>query len=132
MAEECFEKSHDYNSLLLFYSSYGDQAGLQKLAANAEQHGKYNVAFEAYYLLAQVDNCINVLVKAKRTAEAAIFARAYAPSRLSEMIPLWGSHLKDNNFPFMPDDITQTQAEHVNQEIEREQQLRASLYDPPK
>jgi len=62
-----------------------------------------------------------VLVKSKRTAEAAIFARAYAPSRLAEMIPLWGGHLKDNNFPFMPDDITQTQAEHVNQEIELEQ-----------
>ena len=24
LAEECFEKSNDFNSLLLFYSSYGD------------------------------------------------------------------------------------------------------------
>ena len=28
LAEECFEKSQDFNSLLLFYSSYGDQEGL--------------------------------------------------------------------------------------------------------
>jgi len=28
MVEECYTKSQDYNSLLLFYSSYGDQEGL--------------------------------------------------------------------------------------------------------
>ena len=61
----------------------------------AESTGKYNVAFEAYYMLAQVDDCINVLVKSKRMAEAAIFARAYAPSRLAEMIPLWTGSLKE-------------------------------------
>lgn len=66
----------------------------------AEKHGKYNVAFEAYFLLAQVDNCINVLVKSKRLAEAAVFARAYAPSRLGEMTALWGGHLKEQGFPF--------------------------------
>ena len=88
------------NSLLLFYSSYGDEQGLTELAAKAEQLGKYNVAFEAYYLLAQVDNCLNVLVKSKRMAEAAIFARAYCPSRLSEVIPKWSGMLKEQNFPF--------------------------------
>jgi len=86
--------------LLLFYSSYGDQEGLQKLASSAEKSGKYNVAFEAYFLLAQVDDCLNVLVKAKRMAEAAIFARAYCPSRLSEMIPHWTASLKEQGFPF--------------------------------
>ena len=95
LAEECFEKSNDYNSMLLFYSSYGDQEGLQKLAKLAESTGKYNVAFEAYYMLAQVDDCLNVLVKSKRMAEAAIFARAYAPSRLAVMIPLWTGSLKE-------------------------------------
>lgn len=52
LAEQCFEKSNDFNSLLLFYSSYGDQESLIKMAASAEKHGKYNVAFEAYYILA--------------------------------------------------------------------------------
>jgi len=28
LAEQCFKKSQDYNSLLMFYSSIGDQAGL--------------------------------------------------------------------------------------------------------
>ena len=52
LAEECFEKSNDFNSLLLFYTSYGDQEGLQNLAKKAESAGKYNVAFEAFYSLA--------------------------------------------------------------------------------
>jgi len=81
---------------------------LQKLGASAAAAGKYNVAFEAYYLLAQVDNCIEVLVKAKRMSEAAIFAKAYAPSRLTEMISLWSVNLKENNYPFQPDDISKT------------------------
>ena len=58
-------------------------------------------------------------------AEAAIFARAYAPSRLSELIPKWSTNLQENQFPFSPDDISATQADHVNQEIEKERQMRA-------
>ena len=65
------------------------------MAKEALDSGKYNVAFEAYYLLAEPDNCIEVLIKSKRVAEAAIFAKAYAPSRLPELIPLWSKCLKD-------------------------------------
>jgi len=93
---------------------------LTKLAAEAEKHGKYNVAFEAYFLLAQVDNCLDVLVKAKRSAEAAIFARAYCPSRLAEMIPKWGEQLKEQNFPFQPDDVTQASGDQIKGEMQRE------------
>jgi len=31
LAENCFKKAKDYNSLLLFFSSYGDEEGLQYL-----------------------------------------------------------------------------------------------------
>lgn len=31
LAETCFKKSQDFNSLLLFYSSYGDEEGMQYL-----------------------------------------------------------------------------------------------------
>lgn len=100
LAEECYTRSDDFNSLFLFYSSYGDQEGLQKTAASAMSKGKYNVAFEAYYLLAEVDNCIEVLLKAKRVSEAAIFARAYAPTRLQELIAKWGGQLKEQGLQF--------------------------------
>jgi coatomer subunit beta' len=45
LAERCFDKSSDYNSLMLFYSSYGDLEGLTRVAESAERSGKYNVAF---------------------------------------------------------------------------------------
>ena len=64
------------------------------MAAAACQKGKFNIAFEAYYLLAQPDDCIEVLKKAKRIAEAALFAKAYAPSRLTELTKCWEEHLK--------------------------------------
>ena len=43
---------------MLFYSSYGDLEGLQRLADNADKSGKYNVAFEAAYLIGDADKCI--------------------------------------------------------------------------
>jgi coatomer subunit beta' len=51
LAEKCYTKSNDFNSLLLFYSSYGDHAGLLSLAKAAEEAGKYNVAFEASFVV---------------------------------------------------------------------------------
>ena len=78
------------------------------MAKEALKSGKYNVAFEAYYLLAEPDNCIEVLIKSKRIAEATIFAKAYAPSRLPELIPLWTKSLKDQELSFQPEDITKT------------------------
>ena len=70
------------------------------MAQGALEKGKYNVAFEAYYLLAEPDNCIEVLLKAKRISEAAIFAKAYVPSRLPELIPLWTQNLKEQELQF--------------------------------
>ena len=83
------------------------------MAREAVESGKYNVAFEAYYLLAEPDNCVDVLVKAKRIAEAAIFAKAHAPSRIPELIPLWSKSLKDQELLFQPDDITKSQADLI-------------------
>ena len=53
------------------------------------------MAFEAYFLLAQPDKCIEVLVKAKRIAEATLFAKAYTPSRLAELTKQWEVSLRE-------------------------------------
>lgn len=129
LVEECYNKSQDYNSLLLFYSSYGDQEGLQKMAKNAMESGKFNVAFEAYFLLAEPDNCIDVLLQSRRFSEATIFAKAYAPSRLAELIPLWTKNLKEQDLQFQPEDITQTQADQIGADLQIEQQLRSQFYE---
>lgn len=73
------------------------------MAARAEESGKYNVAFEAAYLLADVDRCLNVLVKAKRMGEAAFFAKAHAPSRLAEITKQWSDMLQEQGLPFQPE-----------------------------
>lgn len=82
LAEQCFLKSQDFNSLLLFYTSYGDQEGLFYLLEQAENAGKFNIAYEVAYLLALPERCFDILIKSKRFSEAAMFAKAYCPTKL--------------------------------------------------
>lgn len=56
------------------------------MADEAFKAGKYNIAFEAYFILQNTNKCIEVLVSSKRTAEATIFAQAYAPSTMPGLI----------------------------------------------
>lgn len=100
LAERCFDKSGDFNSQLLFYSSCGDLEALQRVAENAETNGKYNVAFQAAYLTGDADKCIKILIKSKRIAEAAFFARAYCPSKIEAVIKTWEEALKTRKLPF--------------------------------
>lgn len=48
-----------------------------------------NVAFAAYFLLNDLDNCLEVLIKSNRFSEAAIFAKSYIPSKISYCVDLW-------------------------------------------
>jgi len=110
LAETCFTKSSDFNSLLLFYSSYGDEQGLSSLVESAESSGKFNVALEAAYLLGDAERCIKILIKSKRVAEAAMFARAYAPSLVEKVMKQWEDILKTRELPFSPENILKTEA----------------------
>jgi coatomer subunit beta' len=105
--------------LLLFYSSYGDHAGLSGLAKSAEEAGKYNVAFEAAFVVQDVDRCLNILVKAKRMGEAAMFAKAHTPSRLAEVTQKWAALLKEQGLPFQPEMLNVS-----DQDLQHEQKLR--------
>ena len=70
----------------MFYSSVGDIDGLKKLMEEADSNGKYNVAMEAAFLIGDAQRCLNILLKQKKVAEAAMFARAYAPSLLPSVM----------------------------------------------
>lgn len=100
LAEECFSKSKDYNSQLLFYSSCGDAEGMEKLLEDAESNGKYNVAFEAAYLLGEAQRCTKILIKSKRIGEAVLFARSHCPSMMAEVLKEWDQTLKQKELPF--------------------------------
>ena len=47
---------------MLFYTSYGDQEGLFYLLEQAENAGKFNIAYEVAYLLALPEKCFDILI----------------------------------------------------------------------
>lgn len=48
-----------------------------------------NIAFVAYYMLNDLDSCLNLLIKRDKLAEASFFSRAYIPSKMSEVVKMW-------------------------------------------
>ena len=94
LAEECFTHSRDLGSLLLLYTATSNGEGLRKLQARAEDAGLHNVAFSCLWQLADVDGCIDLLLRTKRTAEAVLFTQTYKPSRAAEVAGTWKEGLE--------------------------------------
>lgn len=94
LAEECFANAKDLGSLLLVYTSTSDGEGLRRLTAQAVEAGAHNIAFSCLWQLADVDSCIDLLVRTNRTAEAVLFAQTYRPSRAAELVGVWKSGLE--------------------------------------
>ena len=62
LPEECLLQPKDLSGLLLLYSSLGDAEGIEKLASLATEHGENNVAFLCLFMLAKVEDYIQLLV----------------------------------------------------------------------
>eukprot|EP00794_Sanderia_malayensis_P015194 gene15194-16762_t len=97
LAQECLFRAQDYAGLLLLASCSCDAVMMQKLAAEAERSGKYNVAFLAFFSLGKLEVCLELLCKSKRLPEAAFFARTYLPSQISRIVQLWKEDLSKTN-----------------------------------
>jgi len=93
-AVECLQKCDDLSGLLLIYSSLGMKDRLELLGERAEELTRANVAFAAYFLLHNLEKCIDVLVNSNRIEQAAIFARTYCPSHIPRLVDLWKESLK--------------------------------------
>jgi hypothetical protein len=48
---------------------------------------------------------LSILLKSKRVAEAAFFARSYVPSKLPSVLKQWEETLKQKKLPFTPEDV---------------------------
>ena len=96
LAEECFTKAKDLGSLLLLYSAASNASGLHNLASQASDLGAHNVAFTCLWQLADLDACIDLLVRTNRVAEAVLFAQTYKPSRAAELARRWKKGLEEN------------------------------------
>nr|AAP21288.1 At1g52360 [Arabidopsis thaliana]BAC42999.1 putative coatomer complex subunit [Arabidopsis thaliana] len=97
MAEECMKYAMDLSGLLLLYSSLGDAEGVTKLATLAKEQGKNNVAFLCLFMLGKLEDCLQLLVESNRIPEAALMARSYLPSKVSEIVALWRKDLSKVN-----------------------------------
>ncbi|OAY67498.1 Coatomer subunit beta'-1 [Ananas comosus] len=86
MAEECLSQAMDLSGLLLLYSALGDAEGITRLASLAKEQGKNNVAYLCLFML--VNN---------RIPEAALMARSYLPSKVSEIVAIWRNDLNKVN-----------------------------------
>ncbi|KAJ6801963.1 coatomer subunit beta'-1-like isoform X2 [Iris pallida] len=97
MAEECLLHAMDLSGLLLLYSAIGDAEGIAKLASLAKDQGKNNVAFLCLFLLGKVEECLQLLVESNRIPEAALLARSYLPSKVSDIVAIWKNDLNKVN-----------------------------------
>ncbi|KAI9797768.1 MAG: hypothetical protein M1825_005702 [Sarcosagium campestre] len=94
LAEECFSNAKDLGSLLLLYSSTSNASGLRTLAGQAEAAGSNNIAFSSLWQLADVEACIQLLLRTKRHSEAVLFAQTYKPSQATKITAVWKQALE--------------------------------------
>lgn len=93
LVRECHEKANDYGGLLLLASSSGDAEMMRSLGESCAKQGKCNISFLSMFLLGDLDNCLEILIKTGRLPEAAFFARTYIPSKISYVVQLWRTEL---------------------------------------
>ncbi|KAA3489303.1 coatomer subunit beta'-2-like [Gossypium australe] len=97
MAEQCMKHAMDLSGLLLLYSSLGDAEGISRLASLSKEQGKNNVAFLCLFMLGKLEDCLQLLVESNRIPEAALMARSYLPSKVSEIVAIWRRDLNKVN-----------------------------------
>ena len=96
-AEKTMKEGHDWNGLLLYYSSIQNRKKLKEFADEAKQAGMFNVAFSSYFQLNDYNNCLTILIDSRRFPEAATFARTYIPSKVDEIIELWNKQIEEED-----------------------------------
>eukprot|EP00834_Sanchytrium_tribonematis_P004279 NODE_202_length_13094_cov_1.571528.p1 type:complete len:704 gc:universal NODE_202_length_13094_cov_1.571528:12923-10812(-) len=93
VAERCLLLGNDVDHLLLFYSCQNNTSGLQNLIKMCKSLKKYNVAFNAAFLLKEYEVCCIILQSSNLYAEACLMARQYVPHLLPNLIEDWKSWL---------------------------------------
>jgi len=89
LAQQCLHEAQDHGGLLLLATAAGNAEMVGKLGASAEEAGKNNVSFLSYFLLGDLEKCLEILIASNRIPEATFFARTYLPSEISRVVALW-------------------------------------------
>lgn len=95
LAFEAYKKGDDLESLFLLHSSFNNKDELVKLAKEAENCGKFNLSFNAYWIAGDISGAKNLLLRSGRISEAALLSATYGEPQEStdDIIQLWKNNL---------------------------------------
>ena len=95
LAIEAYESANDLDSLFLLYSSFNNKEKLLSVGERAEKVGKFNLAFNCYWVCSDIKRAQDLLVKSKRYSEAAIFGLTYGLDNadLKDTVARWKKQL---------------------------------------
>ena len=75
LAQQCLHEAQDHGGLLLLATAAGNAEMVEKLGNASQDSGKHNVSFLSFFLLGNLEKCLEILVSSNRLPEAAFFAR---------------------------------------------------------
>lgn len=101
----CLRRCGSHSELLLLQSVIGNKRGIEVLAQESREAGKLNIAFTCYYMLNNIEACIEIMHDTGRHAEATIMARTFRPSQISSSVEIWRSSYS-SEFPPLLDSKT--------------------------
>ncbi|SCU93171.1 LADA_0G01706g1_1 [Lachancea dasiensis] len=78
VAVEAYDKASDLESLFLLYSSFNNKDALVALGHRAQDVGKYNLAFNAFWVAGDIKSARELLASSGRYSEATILSKAYS------------------------------------------------------
>ncbi|GMC22483.1 unnamed protein product [Saccharomyces cerevisiae] len=95
LAVEAFTNAHDLESLFLLHSSFNNKEGLVTLAKDAERAGKFNLAFNAYWIAGDIQGAKDLLIKSQRFSEAAFLGSTYGlgDDAVNDIVTKWKENL---------------------------------------
>ncbi|KAG0661028.1 Coatomer subunit beta' [Maudiozyma exigua] len=95
LAIEAYTNAHDLESLFLLYSSFNNKNALIQVGQDAEDLGKFNLAFNSYWSAGSIEHTKDLLVKVGRLSEAAILSSTYGLNgdQIDEVVEQWKKQL---------------------------------------
>eukprot|EP00375_Theileria_parva_P003240 XP_765921.1 coatomer beta subunit [Theileria parva strain Muguga] len=100
VAKLSYQYSNNMQNLLVLHTLTGDLEGVRYVAQTALLSKLHNVAFTAFYMLNDIDSCIQILHMVNRHAEATFMARTYRPHLLKSSFNKWSDNLKNKVLPY--------------------------------
>ncbi|SCU80845.1 LAME_0B04764g1_1 [Lachancea meyersii CBS 8951] len=95
LALESYEKASDLESLFLLHSTFNNKSALVDLGQKAQKAGKYNLAFNSFWVAGDIDGARELLASSERYSEAAILSKTYSDdvNATNDMITKWKDSL---------------------------------------